>query len=144
MQDSVPRDLRWKLYAGIRKWLHMWVPNADALELERCGDDIRRIAADAGIDTDDLRRLVSLGPSAAALLPNLMEALNLDPADVPIDVLRDLQRVCSLCKTKAECACELTRGSADTTYPDFCPNADTLRALQLAMDRWPSTPPSAA
>jgi hypothetical protein len=138
MQDSVPRDLRWKLYAGIRKWLQMWAPNADARELERCGDDIRRIAADAGVDTDDLRRLVSRGENAAALLPNLMEVLNLDPAAVPIDVLRDLQRVCSFCKTKTECACELAHGSAAITYPEFCPNAQTLRALQQAMEQWPS------
>jgi hypothetical protein len=140
MQESVPRDLRWKLYAGIRKWLETWAPNADAQELERCGDDIRRIAADAGVDTDDLRRLISRGESAAALLPNLMEALDLDPAAVPIDVLRDLQRVCSFCKTKSECTCELARGSAAVTYPDFCPNAQTLSALKQAMDEWPSVP----
>jgi len=138
MQDPVAENLRWKLFASILNWLRMWAPNADALELERCGDDIRRIAADAGVTTADLRQLVPLGPRAAALLPSMMEALNLDPAAIPLEVLRDLQRVCSLCKNKTECACELARGSADTTYPDYCPNAQTLRALQLAMEQWPS------
>jgi hypothetical protein len=129
--------LRWKLLESFVKWLRLWTSNADAIELERCGEDIRRIAADSGVAVDDLRRLVPLGPRAAGLLPHMMEALNLDPAAVPLDVLRDLQRVCSLCRTKAECTCELARGTADTTYVDFCPNADTLRALQLEMEQWP-------
>ena len=137
MRDSDAVHLRWKLWGSIVKWLHMWAPNADALELERCGDDIRRIAADAGLTEVDLRRLIPLGPQAAVLLPHMMEALNLDPEAAPLEVLRDLQRVCSLCKNKAECTCELARGSADTNYVDFCPNADTLRALQLEMERWP-------
>jgi len=137
MQDSVADHLRWKLFAGVMRWLRMWSSNADALELERCGDDIRRIAADSGLTAADLHRLVPLGASAAALLPHMMDALNLDPAAIPHEVLRDLQRVCSLCKNKTECACELARGNADTTYADYCPNADTLRALQLEMQQWP-------
>lgn len=138
MQDTVAEHLRWKLLGSVVKWLRMWAPNADALELERCGTDIRRIAADSGLSVADLRRLVPLGSSAAALLPHMMEALYLDRAATPLEVLRDLQRVCSLCRNKAECACELARGSADTTYVDYCPNADTLRALQLEMEQGPS------
>jgi hypothetical protein len=137
MHDFVAEHLRWKLLGSIVKWLRMWGPNADVRELERCGDDIRRIAADSGLSVDDLHRLVPHGPQAAALLPYMMEALNLDPAATPLEVLRDLQRVCSFCRNKAECTCELARGSADTTYVDFCPNADTLRSLQLAMEQWP-------
>ena len=138
MQDSDAERLRWKPLAGAVQWLRMWAPDADALELERCGVDARRIAADSGLGVADLRRLVPLGPQATALLPHMMEALNLDPAATPLELLRDLQRVCSFCKNKAECTCELARGSADTTYVDFCPNADTLRSLQLAMEQWPS------
>lgn len=137
MQDSVAEHLRWRLLGSVAKWLRMWASDGNALELERCGDDIRRIAADSGVSVADLRRLVPLGPQAAALLPHMMEALNLDPAATPLEVLRDLQRVCSFCKNKAECTCELARGSADTTYVDFCPNAETLRSLQLAMEQWP-------
>jgi hypothetical protein len=134
MQASVTEHLRWKLLGSVVKWLRMWGPDANAVELERCGDDIRRIAADSGLSVADLRRLVSLGPDAAALLPHMMEALNLDPAATPPEVLRDLQRVCSLCRNKTECTCELARGSADASYMDFCPNTETLRSLQLAIE----------
>jgi hypothetical protein len=96
-----------------------------------------------GLDAGDLRTLVPHGKDAAALLPHMMQALNLDPEATPLGVLRDLQRVCSLCKNKSECACELARGSADTTYAEFCPNADTLRALQSTMQEWPSQPRAA-
>ena len=138
MQGFDAEHLRWKLLGSFVRWLRMWAPDAEVVELEQCGDDIQRIAADAGLTAADLRRLIPLGPEAAALLPHMMEALNLDPAAAPVEVLRDLQRVCSQCKRKIECTCELARGSADTTYVDFCPNADTLRALQLAMEQWPS------
>ena len=144
MQDSVAEHLRWKPLAGFMEWLRTWASGADAMELERCGDDIRRIAAETGLSVDDLRRLAPLGSQAAALLPHMMEVLNLDPAATPPDVLRDLQRVCSFCKHKAECACELARGSADTTYVDFCPNGETLRSLQLAVEQWPLPPPRTA
>jgi hypothetical protein len=137
MQNPDAEHLRWKLLGSVLKWLRMWGPHADALEIERGGADIRRLAADAGLSVADLRRMVALGPQAAALLPYMMEALNLDPAATPPEVLRDLQRVCSFCRNKAECTCELARGTADTTYADFCPNADTLRALQREMELWP-------
>lgn len=140
MQGSVADLLRWKLLGSLVKWLHTWGPNADELALERCGDDIRRMAADSGLSIGDLRDLVAAGPDAAALLPRMMEALNLDPAATPLEVLRDLQRVCSLCQNKTECVCELARGSADTTYVDFCPNSETLRSLQLTMEQWQSPP----
>jgi len=137
MQNSAAEGPRWKLLGSVIKWLRTWGPNADALELDRCGADVRRLAADAGLSVEDLRRMVALGPEAAALLPKMMQALDLDPAAAPPEVLRDLQRVCSFCRNKAECTCELARGIAGTTYVDFCPNADTLRALQLEMERWP-------
>jgi hypothetical protein len=140
MQGPFAEYLQWKPFGSLVKWWRMLAANADALELDRFGDELRRIAADAGLDEADLRRLIALGPHSVALLPRMMEALNLDSAATPIEVLRDLQRVCAYCTNKAECTGELVRGSADTTYMDFCPNAATLRSLQLAMQRWPSRP----
>ena len=45
-------------------------------------------------------------------------------------VMRDLQRVCSGCDHKQECADHMAVGDAAQTYRAFCPNAETLTALK--------------
>jgi hypothetical protein len=43
------------------------------------------------------------------------------------DVLaRDMQAVCSLCRSKGRCNRELATGTAAANYGDFCPNAFNL------------------
>ncbi len=44
------------------------------------------------------------------------------------DVLRDLRRVCSQCRSKARCARDLRHGRR-VTPGKYCPNEQTLRAL---------------
>lgn len=44
------------------------------------------------------------------------------------DVLRDLRRVCSQCRSKARCARDLRHGRR-ATPGKYCPNEQTLRAL---------------
>jgi hypothetical protein len=70
--------------------------DADMRDLERCGNSLRRVAADVRVGGDDLRRLAPQSSGAAALLPHMTEALKLDPPSIPPEVLRDPQRVCSL------------------------------------------------
>ncbi len=130
--------------ARIGQWLRAWGRHAEALDRNRYDIELERMAADLGVSGGDLNRLFALGPNAAAQLPHMMQALDLDPAETPVKIMRDLQRVCSLCDCKTTCAFEIIAGSADTTYEDYCPNADTLRALQLSpADESPrrATPP---
>ena len=44
-------------------------------------------------------------------------------------IVRDLERVCSLCNHKRQCARELAAGTAAQHYDDYCPNASTLGTL---------------
>ncbi|HUI14940.1 MAG TPA: DUF6455 family protein [Xanthobacteraceae bacterium] len=82
----------------------------------------------------ELRAVARSGPGAADLLLERMAALDLDPAEVAEigpQTFRDLQRVCSLCDSKRRCARELARDAAAPQWQDYCPNAQTLMALNV-------------
>jgi hypothetical protein len=56
----------------------------------------------------------------------------LDPkevARVEPAALRDLQRVCTLCKSHRRCAWDFAHGAPLPTWERYCPNAGTLTAL---------------
>jgi hypothetical protein len=53
------------------------------------------------------------------------------------DVLRDLRRVCSVCPAKARCARDLAR-ERRATPSKYCPNEQTLRALEYEAHQRPS------
>jgi hypothetical protein len=117
--------------AALAARLRHWLENAEAQEFDQCGDDIRRIAADVGLDPGELRQIARLEAGAAAQLPQMLAALAIAEDQVRLDVMRDLERVCSLCAVKARCECALARGTAGATYDEFCPNAVTLHALKV-------------
>jgi hypothetical protein len=76
--------------------------------------------------------LVRHGPHAAAELPKMLRALGIDEADLARTetlVLRDMERVCSLCNHKRRCDHELAAGSAAAHYKEFCGNAPTIDGL---------------
>ena len=50
-------------------------------------------------------------------------------ADTDPLVMRDLQRLCVICRNKGQCRHELDNLSAAEHYHQFCPNAVTLDAL---------------
>ncbi len=95
-------------------------------------EEYARIAHDLNLSTAELNTLVQRGGHASDELASMMQALRLDPEAVrrvePM-VMRDLERVCTLCGHKRECAHELAAGKAAEDYAEFCPNADTLSAL---------------
>jgi hypothetical protein len=67
-----------------------------------------------------------------------MEALGLDPIAASVAApatFRDLQRVCSFCKTAGRCLCDLGRDPSDPAWKDYCPNAKTLTMLQAEGNR---------
>ena len=69
----------------------------------------------------DLETLVRQGPHAADELPKMLAALGIDQADLartePL-VLRDMERVCSLCNHKRQCDRDLAAGTAAAHYED--------------------------
>lgn len=95
-------------------------------------EEYARIAHDLNLSTAELNTLVRRGAHASDKLARMMHALHIDPEAIrrlePM-VMRDLERVCTLCAHKRECAHELDAGKAAEDYAEFCPNADTLGAL---------------
>src|ERR1700760_3165460 len=68
--------------------------------------DFDRIAADLEVSSGDLEELVRRGPHAADELPVLLKALGIDAAALertqPL-VVRDMERVCAMCRHKSQC-----------------------------------------
>jgi hypothetical protein len=65
-------------------------------------------------------------------LERRLAALDLDREEVlqtEPGVFRDLQRVCSFCTSKKQCARDLTKAPCATTWKSYCPNSGTLLAL---------------
>ena len=91
-----------------------------------------RIASELRMSSADLEALVRQGPHAADELPNMLAALGVDQEDLartePL-VLRDMERVCSLCNHKRQCDRDLAAGTAAAHYQEYCGNADTIDGL---------------
>ena len=89
-------------------------------ELAKCGpEEVAAIARDIGLSTQELELIAGKGPNAADELPKLLRALT----------LRDLQRICITCGSKAQCRHELAAATAATHYHDYCPNAVSIDEL---------------
>ncbi|MDI1265100.1 MAG: DUF6455 family protein [bacterium] len=91
-----------------------------------------RIAGELRMSSADLEALVRSGPHAADELPKMLKALGIDQNDLartePL-VLRDMERVCSLCSHKRRCDHDLATGAAAAHYEEYCGNADTIDGL---------------
>jgi len=81
---------------------------------------------------------IALSPEGGAKvrsIANLMRSLNLDPDSVrrqQPEAMRKLEAACLSCTERSRCARELWAGMADSTYPQFCPNAQRLDRLRTA------------
>jgi len=78
------------------------------------------------------RPAMNLKPGDIGLLLRRIAVLNIDPdaldsAD-PL-LFRELQGLCSLCRTKGRCARDLAHDAADLGWKKYCPNGATLGEL---------------
>jgi hypothetical protein len=120
------------------KFAHWWrkISQARLAELEGCGaDEVERIARDIGVTAYELRLLAGKNPGAAHLLERRIEALHIDQAELrrahPM-VLRDLEKTCSLCEDHIRCEADFAKGTANSLWQEYCPNALTLCELVAA------------
>ena len=120
------------------QWWQSWTSNGPALDHAFCAEgEVERIAKDIGLPASEIRRLASLGSKSAELLLRRMAALDLDRkevAQVEPQAYRDLQRICTLCESHRQCSRDLLRDSSNPAWEEYCPNVETLRALN-AMPR---------
>jgi hypothetical protein len=115
----------------VRQWKEV---AASARELAAFGQTMANMAEDLGLSPNELRALAAKGADAAKELPCLLEALRISIqklAEKEPLVLRDLQRVCTMCDHKRECDRDIAAGTLATNYERYCTNFDTVRALKM-------------
>jgi transcriptional regulator with XRE-family HTH domain len=96
--------------------------------------DFDRIAGELRLSPGELDTLVRQGPHSADELPKLLKALGIDEtglARIEPMVLRDMERVCALCRHKPECDRDLAAGTSAEHYEGYCLNAATIDGLGL-------------
>ena len=103
---------------------------------------VERIANDLQVSPADLEELVRRAPTADEL-PRLLEALGIsarDLARVEPMVGANLERVCTLCKSKPECNRDLASGASAEHYQEYCLNASRIARLRETWS-WSTTAP---
>jgi transcriptional regulator with XRE-family HTH domain len=111
-------------------WLNHRRELSDIRQMDRA--DFDRIAGDLRVSPGDLDQLVRRGPHAADELPKLLKALGIDKtllAQTEPLLLRDMERVCSLCSQKRQCDRDLAAGTSAEHYAGYCLNASTIEGL---------------
>jgi uncharacterized protein YjiS (DUF1127 family) len=130
---SRPYPIVQDLIESFAAWLKHRRELNEMRQLDR--SDFDRIASDLRISPDDLEELVRHGKHAADELPKMLEQLGISAERLgqaqPL-LLRDMERVCSLCSHKGQCDRDLAHGAAAENYHGYCGNASTLESLNRA------------
>jgi hypothetical protein len=120
------------------RWRTHWAALADLVQCSPA--ELERIARDVGVSAHELHVLAGKWPEAAEPMTRRAAALGLDVREIgrkdPL-VMRDLQRVCSLCDSKPRCERDLARDPNDPGWQDYCQNAVSLGAPE---SKQPKTP----
>ena len=121
-------------FNAVAHWWREWkAARANMASLDRCGaDETERMAHDIGVSVPELRALAGKWPDTADLLNRRLAALALDPATIKRiepQVLTDLQRVCTMCRSKRKCEHDMAGDVHDPVWRQYCPNVVTLDAL---------------
>jgi hypothetical protein len=136
MEAAMSHSIQIKERAGFVRRFAQWWRNwnrtrRSMVELARCGPaEAEHIAWDLNVSGAELRVLASKWPDD--LLSQRLGQLNLDAAEVvhtEPEVVRDLQRVCTVCGSKRKCKHDLGNHPSDSAWVKYCPNATTLGAL---------------
>jgi hypothetical protein len=102
--------------------------------------EVERMAQDLGMSASELRDVSARGPHAADLLRVRMAALGLTEADIDrlaFGLIRDLERDCACCASKAECREDLAKHAESPGWMAYCANAQTLDAAASMKGRAP-------
>lgn len=108
--------------------IHQNQENLDAFSPE----EVARIAQDVGLAPSELRSLAAYCSDAADLLDRRLGVAGLDPKALAHTVpneLRDMERLCTLCRSKGRCARDLAADPDDPVWRQYCPNEATITKL---------------
>jgi hypothetical protein len=133
---SIVQDHGRTLGAIVSGWWRNWKQSrATFFQIEGLeGAELSRVARDVGVNSSELRTLAGKWPDSADLLSQRLAALQLTEdavARFEPGVLHDLQRVCTLCDEKRRCGHDIDRDPSDPTWRRYCPNTETLDALEF-------------
>jgi hypothetical protein len=138
-RTSFAHELAHSVAGAWRNWRKR---RARIAELAACDPvELRHMAGDLNISCEELVGLVRRDNRSADLVERRLRALGFDPDAINADetaVMRDLQRCCSACSSKARCAGELDAGVTRGAWRQYCPNAETLVALLAERRRSPA------
>ena len=114
-------------------WARYRKRRAAVAELQALGhNELERMVQDAGVTFSDLLLLTRQNGDSASLLYRRLENAGIDFRKLDQAVMRDMQRCCTLCESKSQCAHELEDHPKAANWPDYCPNRQTLEALGAA------------
>lgn len=118
--------------AAFVRWCQRW-SGSNSAELRNWDrETVAGLAREVGVSADEFRQLARKDEHAADLLLPRMAALDLDPKEVSKiepKVMQDMQRVCSMCQAHGRCLRDLKADAGDPVWKEYCPNVDTLMAL---------------
>jgi hypothetical protein len=95
-------------------------------------DEIRDLAGDLSLAEGDLRALSASLNDNTALMEGMMRARGFEPEQLRRSfgtLIRDVERVCSRCRSTGRCRRELDAGTAGAHAHEYCPNAGTFDDL---------------
>lgn len=94
-------------------------------------DSRRQLAADMHMSGAEVDAMVGEGHDSRELM-RLLTRPSLRRLPYGLDVLRDMQRVCSFCPNHRRCQSWQEDASFAARWPAFCPNAYTFASLRRA------------
>lgn len=95
--------------------------------------EFAQVARDLNLSPSELYAISTGGNLSGDLLNTRMAEFGLSPEVVKKhhpEVSRDLERVCGMCSAKKRCASESGQRGSDPSRSDYCPNTQTLQALE--------------
>jgi hypothetical protein len=115
-------------------WWQGWIKRRQAMAQLDCCDrtEVARMAHDIMVSSEELYTLSGKWPDSTDLLLRRIDESKLDATEikkVEPQVMRDLQRVCTLCASKRKCSHDLATRPSDPSWQTYCPNTTTLQSL---------------
>ena len=95
-------------------------------------EEIRDLASDLSLSESDLVALSASLNDNTALMEGMMRARGFEPDRLRQSfgpLMRDVERVCSRCRSTGRCRRELDAGTAAAHAHEYCPNARTFDDL---------------
>jgi hypothetical protein len=106
------------------------LPGSDLADFSRA--ELRHMAGDLSLAESDLSVVAARGRDNITQMEGMMRARDLNPDQIRhafVTLMRDVERVCTGCRTTGRCRRELDAGTAALHCREYCPNTHTFDDL---------------